>query len=109
MKIPGGCPSLCLCCYDKALTKNNFGRKCSFHLTLRGNSPSVREAGKEPGVGNKNRDQKELCYSAHWLAPHSLFRSLSFTAQAHLPTHSKLGAPPSIINQEKAPTDLPTG
>lgn len=49
--------------------------------------------------------------AAYWLVPPSLLDLLSHT-QDHLPrdgvTHSKLGPPTWIINQDN-PTDLPTG
>lgn len=49
--------------------------------------------------------------AAYWLVPPSLLDLLSYT-QDHLPsdgvTHSGLGPPTSVINQEK-PTDLPMG
>lgn len=47
-----------------------------------------------------------------WLAPQSLLSLLFCTTQENLPrdvtTHRGLGPPTSIINEESAPSDLPT-
>ena len=67
------------------------------------------------------RTEVEIMEDAlYWLAPCNLLILLSYTIKDFFLyhflissqdgiTHSELGTPPSVINPENAPTDLPTG
>jgi hypothetical protein len=51
--------------------------------------------------------------AAHWFALHILLSLLSYNTQKYLPrggaTHSGLGAPPSVVNQENILTNITMG
>lgn len=68
------------------------------------NAGGLRPGWQEPG--RKKR-------AAYWLALLGLLDLLSFALQDHLPrsgtTHSGVGPSTTIVNQENALTDLPTG
>ena len=67
----------------------------------------------EGGTKVETTEEPYSLASSAWLAPPGLLGYLSQTFQNHLPegdtTHKGQGPPTTIINQEIAPTDLPTG
>lgn len=64
-----------------------------------------------PGQETRN-ETKTTEKSATWLASHGFLGLLSYTTLYHLPkdgtSHSELGPPTLIVNQENAPTIMPT-
>lgn len=86
------------------------GGKGLFHLTLPGYDPSLREVKQHTKeLEGESVEERSLlvCYLL------LLFRQLSYTIQDHAPrcgtTHSGMGTPTSISNQENVPTDATIG
>jgi hypothetical protein len=100
----------CVFCFlqlcDKTLTKNNLRRKGLFSL-----SPTPHPSPNEATAGTWRQELKQSPQrsAAYWLVPQGFLSLLSYTTQDHSPrsdtTHSGLGPPASVLNQETGQSD----